>query len=178
MKDDIFDNISPVEALEILRQLTRTDKNLKKKVIELAENLIRAVDVDEICDDVFYTLDEIDVHELWDNSGPSRDGYISTEEMSLEMVEDALEPFVQEMHRLLDLEMYQEAKFYCMGILKGIYRYEKESESEFKDWASDIPAETFGSILSEWGEKSKTKDKNEMNNYIHQECPDWVKWAD
>jgi hypothetical protein len=177
MQGDIFNSISPEEALEILRQLTRTDNDLKKKIIELAENLIRAVDVEEICEAVFYALDGIDVHELWERAGPSRDGYTSPEDMAFEMFEEALEPYEQEMHRLLNLKMHQEAKLYCMGILKGIYRYQEESGSEFKNWATDIPGETFGSILREWGENRKIKDKKEMKSYIHQECPDWFEWA-
>ena len=32
MKDDIFNRISPDEALEILRQLAKKDKELKKKI--------------------------------------------------------------------------------------------------------------------------------------------------
>ncbi|MDL1985680.1 MAG: hypothetical protein LWX54_16125 [Deltaproteobacteria bacterium] len=46
--------------------------------------------------------------------------------------------------------MHQEAKLYCMGILKGIYQYEEDSGSEFKDWATDVPGESFGYILEEW----------------------------
>ncbi len=34
--------------------------------------------------------------------------------------EEALEPFLQELYRLFDLKMHQEATLYCMGILKGI----------------------------------------------------------
>ncbi|MBW1799928.1 MAG: hypothetical protein JRJ85_04280 [Deltaproteobacteria bacterium] len=137
-KDDIFNNISPTEALKILRQITKTDKNLKNKIIELAEDLFRDVDVDDICENVFDALDMIDVHELWDRAGPKTDGYTSPEDMSVEMFEEALEPFVQEMQRLLDLKMHQEAKIYCMGILKGIHQYEEDSESEFKDWEREI----------------------------------------
>jgi len=100
MKNDIFDKISPNEALKILRQITKTDKNLKKRILELAEDLFRDVDVDEICEAVFDALDGIDVHELWDRAGPKTDGYTSPEDMSVEMFEEALEPFVQEMQRL------------------------------------------------------------------------------
>lgn len=39
-KNDIFQRISPNEALKILRQLAKSDKNLKAKIAELAENLI------------------------------------------------------------------------------------------------------------------------------------------
>jgi hypothetical protein len=177
MKDNIFEKISPNEALEIIRRLARTDEVLKKKIIELAENLIGTVDVKAVREAVFDALDCIDVHELWDRAGPSRDGYTSPEEMSFEMFEEAIEPYVQEMHRLLDLKMHQEAKLYCMGILNGIYQYEEDSGSEFKNWATDISGETFGSILRSWSKKSKIKDKEEMKNYILEECPDWFEWA-
>lgn len=177
MKEDIFDKISPNEALEILRQITKTDKKLKKKIIELAEDLSRDVDVDEICENVFYALDGIDVHELWDRAGPKTDRYNSPEDMSVEMFEEALEPFVQEMRRLFNLKMHQEARLYCMGILKGIYQYKEESGSEFKDWASDVPGESFGYILREWGKNNNNKDKKEMKDFLNNECPVWSEWA-
>jgi hypothetical protein len=176
-KDDIFDKISPNEALKILRQIAKTDKNLKKKIIELAEELFRDVDVDDICETVFNVLDGIDVHELWDRAGPKTEGYTSPEDMSAEMFEEALEPFVQEMQRLMDLKMHQEAKLYCMGILKGIHQYEEDSESEFKDWASDVPGESFGYILREWGKNRNNKDKKEMKDFIEKEFPAWSSWA-
>ncbi|SDT92716.1 M14 family metallopeptidase [Desulfobacula phenolica] len=78
MKNDIFDKISPDEALEILRQITKTDKNLKKKIVELAESLFRDVNIDQVCEDVFFELDLIDVHELWNRGGSNTDGFIIT----------------------------------------------------------------------------------------------------
>ncbi len=176
-KDDILDKISPDEALEILRQLTKIDNDLKTKVIILAEDLFRDVDVELICEDVFYALDGIDVHELWDRSGSKMDGYTSPEEMSEQMFEEALEPFVQNMKRLLKLKIHREAKLYCMGILKGIYQYKEESESEFKSWASDVPKESFGYILDGWGKNSNNKDKKEMKEFIRKESPEWSEWA-
>jgi len=90
MKDDIFNKISPSEALQILRKIAKTDKNLKKRIVELAEDLFRNVDAEAVCDDVFDALDGIDVHELWDRAGPKTDGYTSPEDMAAEMFEEAL----------------------------------------------------------------------------------------
>jgi hypothetical protein len=178
MKDDIFNKISPVEALEILKQITKTDKKLKTRIIELAEDLLRNVDVEAVCDDVFGALDGIDVHELWDRAGPRTDGYASPEDMAVEMFEEALEPFLQELYRLFDLKMHQESKLYCMGILKGIHQYEEDSGSEFKDWATDVPSECFGYLLGEWKKRcNNIKDKKEMKNFISDECPNWSEWA-
>ena len=110
MKNDIFNKISPSEALEILKQIAKTDKKLKKRIIELAEELFRNVDVEAVCDEVFDALDGIDVYELWDRAGSRTDGYTSPEDMAVEMFEESLEPFLQELYRLFDLKMHQEAK--------------------------------------------------------------------
>ena len=178
MKNDIFNKISPDEALVILKQIAKTDKKLKMKIIELAEDLIRNVDVETICDEVFDALDVIDVHELWDRAGSRTDGYTSPEDMAVEMFEEALEPFLQELYRLFDLKMHQEAEHYCMGILKGIYQYKADSGSEFKDWATDVPGESFGYILDEWNKRNRNaKDKAEMKSFISNECPNWSAWA-
>ena len=64
MKDEIINKISPREALEILRHLTKLDKETKNRIIEIAEYLFKDLDVDEISEHVFYALDEIDVRDL------------------------------------------------------------------------------------------------------------------
>ncbi len=175
MKTNIMDRLSASEARSILRQVAREDRNLRKRIIELAEDILRDVDAEDVCGDVYHALDGIDVHELWDRSGPRTDGYTSPEDMAVEMVEGALEPFLQEMRRLLDLKMRQEAKLYCMGILKGLHQYEKGSKSEFKDWATDVPGESFGYVLDEWKKSnSSSEDKMEMKDFISSECPDWA----
>jgi hypothetical protein len=43
-------------------------------------------------------------------------------------------------------------------LIRGV----KDSRSEFKDWASDVPGESFGYISREWGKNSNNKDKREM----------------
>jgi hypothetical protein len=65
-----------------------------------------------------------------------------------------------------------------MGILKGIYQYEEDSESEFKDWATDVPGECFGYLFDEWKKRcNNIKDKKEMKNFISDACPNWAEWA-
>jgi hypothetical protein len=114
---DILDKIQPTEALVILRKLAESDTGIRKRITEIAEDLIKDVDIDEICNDVFSTLDFIDVHELWDRSGAFSDGYTSPEDMAYEMIEEVLSPFEKEVYRLFDLGMVQEAKLSCMGVL-------------------------------------------------------------
>ena len=84
MKNDITDKISAGEALSILKQIASEDANLKKRITELAEDLIRDVEVEDVCADVCYELDTIDVHELWDRAGSKTDGYTSPKDMAID----------------------------------------------------------------------------------------------
>lgn len=157
------------------------DKNLNKIIatIQVGGRTEKYECIISACDNPVCTCTNIylELIPIRDRSGSKTDGYCSPEEMAVEMFEEALEPFLQEMNRLSDLKMLEEAKFYCMRIIKGIYEYEKDSRSEFKDWATDMSAESFGYILGQWIKKSTTEDKQEMNEFIGNECPDWAKWA-
>jgi len=174
----IISKISPGEALEILRILAGKNPNVAKQIEETAEKLLKEVEPEEVCNDVYWFLDLIDVGELWDRSGSSRYGYTSPEEMALKMLEKELEPFGKKVIRYFELGMPEEAKLYCMGVLKGIYKYVQESESEFKDWAEDLPEECFKDLLKEWKKRAKNEeDFNEMNKFLEKECNKWAEWA-
>lgn len=178
MKNKILDKISPTKALEILKRLSEKDQNIAQRIEKEAGEVFEKIDLEEICEGVYLVLDGIDVEELWDRSGPSRNGYSSPEDMAVEMMEEELEPYNKEVMEYLELGMVNEAKFYCMGVLKGIYKYVQESKSEFKNWAVDVPEECFGYLLEEW--KKKTKNRNdikEMSIFIEKECNNWAEWS-
>lgn len=161
--------------MTILKQLLITDPKIAELIEKEAEKLLKTIDLEMVCEEVYSDLDFLDVEDLWDRSGPSRDGYMSPEEMAFEMVENELEPYKNQVMKYFDLGMTKEAKKYCMGVLKGIYRWEKESKSEFKDWAADVAGECFDFLLEEW--QKKTTDENnivEMDKFLKKECSQWV----
>lgn len=178
MKDNRIDRISPEQALEILRRLARNSPTIRKQIENEAEEVLKKIDVEDICEDVCSALNGIDVQELWDRSGSSRQGYSGPEDMAAEMMEEELEPFYKEVFKYLEMSMANEAKLYCMGVLKGIYQYEQDSKSEFKDWAADIPGECFGYLLLEWKKRAaNANDLKEMGEFIEKECGKWAERA-
>ena len=70
--------------------------------------------------------------------------------------------------------MEEESANYCMGVLKGIYQFKEESNSEIKNWAEDCPSELFNEILDEW-QKLNNDDslEEEMQKFIHVYCRKW-----
>jgi hypothetical protein len=174
-KKDILATITPDDALAILKSLAKEDKNIKKRIEQLAIEYLEGVDVEEIADAVYFDLDLIEVEELWDRSGSTRDGYVDVNEEAWVMFEEALEPYTDEIKRYHDRSMAAQVKLYCMGILKGIYLFEKESTSQYKDWAVDAPKDFFSRISRDWKGVCKFReDLDEMDHFIEQECPEWV----
>jgi hypothetical protein len=173
-KPSILESMTGVEALLILKLLIQRDRTLGSVVEAMARDLRSPVDVDGLAADVHLELEMLDVEDVWERSGSHADGYTDPGDASWEMFEEALEPFLEEMKRLARLSMRQEAGFHCRGILKGIYDFEMESDTEYESWAPDAPGEFFSHTLREWRKLESSEAAIEgMLEFIVAECPKW-----
>jgi len=173
-KINLLNQISPDQALMILKDLAARDKQYKLIIEQLAKEFLSNVDIEDVASDVFDALDMLDVDDLFSSSGKTRYGYVEPSERAWEMFEEALEPFMEQLKKYKELFMSKEAKFYCMGILKGINDYENDSCSEFADWATDAPGEYFTSVLKEWKKDQENReDITEMKNYVKENFSDF-----
>lgn len=170
----ILDDVRAKYAYEILKKLAGEDAKISKRIEEIALEYLVEVDPDQIAESVFSDLDSLAVEDVWDNSGRTRDGYVDPYELASEMFEEALEPYIDEFEKCLELSMAEEAKLHCMGILKGLYKFEKEAATEFQDWAVDDPHDNFRHTLEEWRKRNRDpKDMEEMDEFIKKNCPEW-----
>ena len=172
---DILANITSDQAVHILKALWEKRSDVRELIANEAEKLLGPVDPDEIAEALFFSLESIDVHELWERSGSHSDGYTSPEDMAMEMVEEELDQFSDQIMRYHNLGLYEEEKLFCMGVLKGLYRFDKEAKSEFREWASDVAGECFEFVLKNWQkQKGNERFTNEMGKFIKATC---LKWA-
>ena len=171
---NILERITADDGLIILKKLAREDASLLKRIENAAMEYFKEVIIEDVADEVFWDLDSLEVEEIWDSSGATRYGYVDPVDKAWEMFENAIEPYLDELKKCQDLKLSKEAKKHCMGILKGIYQFEKESESEYKDWAVDVPDGIFEKVFDEW--KKHCTDQNdikEVKKFIKENFPDW-----
>ena len=153
--DRVLARLSLEQARAVLRTLAR-DLQLAPLILQTAQTQIEAhsphspADAEAIAEEVLGALERLEVEEVWDRAGPKRDGYVDTSEAADGMIGEALQPFRDEMARYNDLGMADEAMYTCLGILSGLYRFEDEADSEFKDWAVDLPGDYGSVVLEEW----------------------------
>ena len=169
---DILEELSPQEALVVLRELAASGPRVRKKAEEIALKVIGDVDVDEVAEELLWELDSIPVEDVWDNSGRTRHGYVDPTECACQLFEDALHPFTRQLQKCRELSLTEQAKRHCMGILKGIHRFETESTSEFKSWCADAPSDYFVSVYDQWKKQARTKkDVSQVKRFIDSLCP-------
>jgi hypothetical protein len=170
----LISSLTGEQAYEVVVRLAKQGGAVAEAVMAAAKGVLNAVDVDEIAEDVFDALDGIEVEECWDRAGASRDGYTSPDEAAYELVEEALEPFAEQIRQYRKLKMLERERESCQGVVLGAYRYEQESTSAFKDWCQEAHLSCAGNLLDAW--RKRTADpsaKAAMDEFIRQRCPGW-----
>ena len=174
MRDEIK-NLTPEQALRIVMRLNGKGGAIGEAVLAEARAVLVEINLDAIADDVFFALDSVDVEECWDRAGGSRDGYTAPDQAAADLMDEELQPFFDQARRYHAMGMPAEEATYRRGVILGIYRYEHEAESEFRELAVDIPIDCAGPLLDEWRERGQDSVSTAaMDAFIRKRCPKWA----
>lgn len=172
----IINNLSPEDALVILQQLAAQDEKLAAQIASLVLAYLSDVDAEEIAESLRYELEGLTPEEVWDRAGNTRYGYVETGEAAEQMIEEVLEPYLGEMRKYHKIGFAWEAQQMCQGLLLGIYDFEHQSKSEFKDWAVDSSLYFAHEILTVWLEgEVEMQNRQEMQAFIEDELVGWAR---
>ena len=142
--------MSADEAAHTLKLLLDENPDLMKRIYDCAVKVTATVDADDIADDVFNSLDILDYDDLNGRAGRTRHGYVAPDQAAWDLFEEALAPFVNEMAKNHKRALPAVAKIYCIGIIKGLQRYEESSVSDLSDWLQDAPGEYIDAVVDDW----------------------------
>jgi hypothetical protein len=175
---NVLESLTGDDALAILKVLGARDRRLALEIEAIAKERFSSVEMDAIAADVMMGLESLVVEDVWDRSGSKRDGYVDPGEAAWEMFEETLQPIRDEVGKYQRLSMLQEADLVCQGILKGIYDFERECSSEYKECAADAPVEYFGRVLDDWKKLFGQRPPiDRMTEFLKTHCPEWAESA-
>lgn len=173
-KKIFLDEITPDLAVNILKKLCNQNPELMQKAHGCAIDYLSNINIDQVSQDVFSDLDNIDVQDLWGRSGPSAYGYHDPGEMAFEMVEEVIDVYINKMHEYRTLNMANHEMKYCVGILKGLYLFDTRSKSEFHDWAPDTASTSYSLVLDDWQKYHNNKKlQDQITLLLEKHCPNW-----
>jgi hypothetical protein len=176
--DIILQALRGDDALVILRRLADRDPEWARVIETIAKDLLSAVDADDVAADVLAELESLSVEDVWDRAGPRHDGYSDPGEVAAEMIEEALEPYADEIERLVGLGMQVQADGLFRGILRGLYDFGIAASTPFRDQAADSVQDQFGADLLNWRKRLPSHaTQPRLDAFLAKFCPKWADWA-
>ena len=172
----MIEGLNPDTAKRVLAALYEENPSLRELLSSTVERILGEIDWLDVSEELFVALESVDVSEVWDNAGGDDFGYTDPIDAASDLAEEEILPFRQEMRRYLKLNRRDVARRYCYGMLHGLYRFAREAESEFKEYADDSLSDHFDAVLREWRKGSPDdQDKEEMCRFLEENCPRWVR---
>jgi hypothetical protein len=141
-KGKVLARLYPDEAVAVLHALLERHPELLPEAEGLAKTVVADVDVESIAEEVEHAVLEIDLDDLGARTGRTSWGYVERAEAACELLEEALEPFLTEMKRRVELGFKAAAVGVCQGIVLGLYQCRGKNPDQVLGWAEDFPAET------------------------------------
>ncbi len=118
--------LTPEQVIIVLTQLLQTNPEIKFAFDKFAQNFLKSIDVDAIAEEIYSSLEEINMKDILNRSGRQSDGYYKyPDEILGDNVENILDPFVRRITNYIHQNLPQQANVFCKGVLKGLYDFEK-----------------------------------------------------
>ncbi len=174
-KPNYLETLTPEQIILVLTQLLQTNPEIKIAFDELAQSFLISITSAEIAEEIYSSLDEIDMEDVLNRSGRQSDGYYKyPDEILGDDIEEILDPFVRRITNYIHQNLPQQANALCKGVLKGLYDFEKLSGSELlNELVDDLESIAQAEIIPLWKKISYIEDSKSIDNFIHKELQDW-----
>jgi hypothetical protein len=151
-----LERLKPDEAALVLRRLLEVHPDLRSEAEEMARSLLQEVKHEEIAAEIEDEIRALDYDDLNARAGRHEWGYVEPAEAAEEILQETVEPFLEDMKRHLELGLEAEALEICKGVVLGCYHLSERQGGDVLGWAPDFPGETAAYAPEVW---SKGTDK-------------------
>ncbi len=138
---DLLKEMTGDKAAVVLRRLLKAHPELVPEARNLAQASVAAVDPESVATAVEDAVRSISDDELYGRSGRHEWGYVEPNEAAFELLEEAVQPTLDDMRRLIDLGQESAAIATCQGIVAGLYLVRDVHGHDTLEYADDFPIE-------------------------------------
>jgi hypothetical protein len=143
-----LDTLSPAEKATVLDELLATRPDLREHAEAYAAQLMSGGDRSVIAGDVEDALQGLEIEELNTRAGyrPGR-GYVHPAEAADEILDEALQPFLDDLQRRSDLGMEPAAAELAVGILLGLYNCRHGNSETLLEYSPDYAGDRASDVV-------------------------------
>jgi len=149
-KRSALDALSAAEKAAVLDELLTARPDLREPAEAYAARLMKDADRSAVADDVAGALQYLDIDELSGRAGyrPGFD-YVDPAEAADEILDEALQPFLDDLQRRAGLGIGSAATEVAAGILLGLYNCRDGSSETLLEYTPDYAAERASAVVSD-----------------------------
>lgn len=160
----------------MLRSILERHPELAAEAEEIAQATVTDVDGEAIAEEVEQAVLDLDLDDLNSRAGRHSWGYVEPTEAAWELLGEAIDPFLAEMKRHIELGFEMAATATCVGIVLGLYRCRGKNSDQVLGWAEDFPAETAGHAVATLARESAAKHRRAwlLPDGVVDQVPEWA----
>ncbi len=149
-KRSALETLSAAEKATVLDELLAARPDLRETAEAYAVQVMTDADRSAVADDVEGALQGLDIEELSTRAGhrPGR-GYVHPAEAADEILDEALQPFLDDLRRRADLGIESAAVELAAGILLGLYNCRHGNSETLLEYSPDYAAERASGVVSD-----------------------------
>jgi hypothetical protein len=149
-KRSVLDALSAAEKAAVLDELLAARPDLRQPAEAYAAQVMAGADRSAVAGDVEDALLGLGIEELDTRAGyrPGR-GYVHPAEAADEILDEALQPFLDDLYRRAGLGMRSAAAGLAAGILLGLYDCRHDNSETLLEYCPDYAAERASGVVSD-----------------------------
>jgi len=179
-ESSILEKLDGAESASVLRALAARHPELRSEAEALAGEALGEVSFFSVAEDVENAVLQFDYDDLNGRAGGHSSGYVEPSEAAWELLEEAVEPFISEMKRYLEMGLEEQSREVCQGILLGLYHVRESRDNDVLGWAEDFPAEAASNALEIWmsaaggaGAPARRKRRRLSSEFVREHLAGW-----
>jgi hypothetical protein len=178
----LLKRLKPSEAAAVLRCLLEAHPGLAGEAEGFARSVLHQLKYQDVAAEIEDEIRQLDYEDLNARAGNHEWGYVEPSEAAWEILEETVQPFLDEMKRYLELGLKAEALEICKGLVLGCYRLGEREGGDVLGWAPDFPAEAAGNALEVWytqladrkGRPTRGKKRSPLPSDFLSMVPNWI----
>jgi hypothetical protein len=145
-----LDALSAAEKAAVLDELLAARPDLRQPAEAYAAQLLTGTDRSAVADDVEDALQGLGIEELNTRAGyqPGR-GYVHPAEAADEILDDVLQPFLDDLQRRADFDMRSAAAELAAGIMLGLYNCRHGNSETLLEYCPGYAAERASGVVND-----------------------------
>ena len=181
-RPNLLDKLESHEAAAVLSGLLARHTELRPEAEAIARSVLGEVSMLTVAGEVEDALLQFGYDDLNGRAGGHSWGYVAPDEAAVELLEEAIEPFITQMKRHLEMGLETEALEVCQGILLGLYQVRDGAGNDILGEAPEFPDESAAYVVDLWTGKAggkagggrKTGPRRTIpREFVRQQVPEW-----